>query len=135
MGITLDIYKGNARKTTNQHGGKYYKDDYYICSVDSRTAWLLVGYLIHVQKIDTAECQIDRKIKVSVLIDFVKRLDSVSMFDHIRVVEDKIGVQRGWFSNYEPQELLAEIMYAKYDISVKPKRLFEEEYVIIDAGW
>lgn len=116
-------------------GIEFYTTDAYICNVDSRAAWLLVGYLRHVQKIDTAECKIDRKIEVSVLLDFTKRIDSISMFDGIKEIEKKMGFPDGWYSSYNVQKLSENIMYAKYEILRQFTQIWTEKFVIIDAGW
>lgn len=135
MGITLEIYRSGAKKETDTFGIEHYLDNCCICDIDSRTAWFLVNYLHHVQKIDTSECMIDTEIDVGVLLDFAKRVDSISMFDSKSEIEDKIGVPRGWYDRYSPQELSEDIMYAKYDIIRQFNPVLSEKSVIIDAGW
>lgn len=135
MSITLDIYKENARKKIDEYTGECYMDDYYICDIDSRMAWLLVDYLRHVKKIDTSKCVIDEKIEVSVLLDFAKRIDSISMFDGIKEIEKKMGFPDGWYSSYNVQELSENIMYAKYEILSQFTQIWADKFVIIDAGW
>lgn len=135
MGITLEIYRSGAKKKTSSFGIESYSYSESICDIDSRTAWFLVNYLHHIQKIDISKCMIDTEIDVGVLLDFAKRVDSISMFDSESEIEDKIGVPRGWYDRYSPQELSEDIMYAKYDIIRKFNPVLSEKSVIIDAGW
>lgn len=135
MGITLDIYKCDARKKSHEFYGEQYLDEYHICDIDSRLAWTLVSYLHYVKKIDISECVIDKKVEVEALLDFAKRVDSISMFDSIREIEKKMGFPEGLYSKYGVNELSEDFMYAKYEILRQFTQIWTEKFVIINAGW